>query len=124
MAVPDTAKIFRQSMDPTDVLDFYIGLSKGEDDDDLQTTENVTGFTLVLPAESVAAGLQIVSEGRYVTRYENQVFAFWLRTNAAAQINAIFDGTGLNLPVVVTYTTDFDPPRTIQRTVVVNVRNQ
>ena len=122
MAIPSTARVFTQALDPSDILDFYLGLTSGDDGDDLQVGENVASFQLTLSAEAVAAGLILMDGGR--TRISANVLGFWLQANAAAQISAIFDGAGVQLPIVFTYTTDNTPPRTVQRTLVVIGRNQ
>lgn len=122
MAIPTTARVFTQHFDPSDILDFYLGLTEGDDEGDLQVGEKVDTFSLTLSPEAVAAGLILMGEGR--TRISGNVLGFWLQASTAAQVSSIFDGAGISLPIVFTYTTTNTPPRTIQRTLVVIGRNQ
>lgn len=123
--IPATATRFTdENLDPNDVLDFYIFLTRGAEGDGkafLYESEVVTSFSLILGAESVAAGLEIASSGRFKLRLGNDVVAFGLSVASSLRTSSIFNG-GLDLPLELKVTTDQE--RTRRRTAVIRVVNQ
>lgn len=108
MALPALAPTFARRMDPRDKMDIYPVLTRGEAlRDILQPGEEVVDFTIGLPAESVAAGLQL-GEGDKKPRYADLVFYAQLSVIPAMQGAAIFAGNGLVLPVEITFSTNMD----------------
>jgi len=124
MAIPLLAQTFRRRMDPRDTLDLYVQLSQGETlRDVLQAGETVTNFNVVLPPESYAAGLRLISEGEFAPRYDARVFAFLVYIDLPKQASPLFDGTGFLAPVELTFATNLSD-REKQYTVVVRVVNK
>lgn len=123
--IPATATRFTdENLDPNDVLDFYIVLTRGAEGDGkafLYESESVTSFSLILGAESVAAGLQIASTGPFQLRLGNDVIGFGLSVLSAMRTSPIFD-TGLDMPLELKVTTDQN--RTRRRTLVIKGINQ
>lgn len=129
MAIPPNAKAIAQPMDPSDVLDFSVTVTRGDPDDlpapFLLTGENVASFTLALSAEAIAAGLLLKSGGGYPPpTFADLVCTFWLAVDPAMQASAAFAAAGLTLAIELTVVTTSTPPRTKQRTLTVTVANQ
>lgn len=115
MAVPAEAKVFTETMDPTDIVDFEIDIAPI-----LETGEGVTTHTEAIPTESALLGLQIKTTGGYATSLTGTILRIWLGISSAEQANAAFVD-GVTLPIEITITTNSTPPRVKQRTVAVTV---
>lgn len=121
MAIPLTAFIWDDPMDPSDVVDFIVDCA----DPDLpllEAGETIASFTLTLPAESVALGLTIGTSTRAPAKINTDTaIKLWLSVDSGYIANAAFSGAGTSLPVEVTIVTSSTPSRTRQRTCVVKV---
>lgn len=121
MANPPSMRVFARKLDPSGRRDYYPVLTQGDGDDAmLQPDETVTSFTVALRPEATLAGLRLLS-GDMAPRYENRVFLFWVDIDPAKRGDALFDGTGVDLGVEVSYVTNLD--RADQFTVGVRVAN-
>lgn len=121
MAIPLTAFIWPDPMDPSDVVDFVIDCA----DPTLpllESGETIASFTLVLPSESVALGLTIGTAARAPVKINTDTaIRLWLSVDSGFISNSAFSGAGQSLPVEVTIVTTSSPSRTRQRTCVVKV---
>jgi hypothetical protein len=125
MTRPLNAKAFVAQADPADVLDWQITLSQGSTGlETLQPGESVASFTVALTAEAIAAGLQINTTSGYATLLVGNVITFWLSVTSGVQASTVFSGAGLAVGVEITITTNANPARVKQRTVVVTVAQQ
>lgn len=120
MAIPPTAKVFDDNLDPHEELDWKVYLSTVMEDGEAVA---VGTWTLEVLAEGTALGLTIMTgSGRdpelLVT---GQELLFWLTIDALFQDNAAFDAGGIDLPMRVTFQTDAVPARKRQRTFLVHV---
>ena len=115
MATPDTAKIFEETLDPYDVLDFEVDVAPL-----LEVGEGVASYELSLPTESTLLGLEILTTDGYVTTMESNIIRFYVGIELAEQANPAFVA-GATLPIEVNVTTNSVPPRKKQRTVAVTV---
>jgi hypothetical protein len=115
MAIPEEAKVFLESLDPTDILDFQIDLAPI-----LEIGEGITSCTATLPTESVLLGLEIKTTAGYATTLTGTILRIWLGIIPAEQANSAFVA-GVTLPIIITVTTNATPPRVKQRTVAVKV---
>lgn len=119
MAFPLNAKKFSMALDTSDVLDFIIGFNSF-----LQANEEIVSFTLVLSDEAIADGIILMnSAGRAPSILNLTQIKFWLTVNAGNQEDAKFM-EGVDYALTVTITTNSNPSRTLQRTVIVTVRQQ
>lgn len=102
------AKIWEESMDPSDEVNFEVDLSP-----QLIEGESVATFTLDLPAESLLYGLTLGTTTReaFLT---GDILTIWL-TLTEDPIDLV------TLPIEITFVTDSVPSRTKQRTVAVKV---
>ena len=123
MAIPSTAKVFTQSLDPHELLDFQIVLSDlledGEIVDDME-------WTLEVLVEGAALGLTIMegSARDPVLEVGGEKVTFWLTVDDSYKANAAFDGAGTKLPLRITARTTASPYRLRQRTFQVTVVQQ
>ncbi len=125
MPTPPNAIALTQPMDPSDLIDYSLTLSQGDDAKSLLATgESVASYTLELTTEAMAAGLQIQSGNGYDTTLSGLSLKFWLAVDPAVTSNATFDGAGLTLGIELTVITDAPTPRRRQRTITVQVANQ
>lgn len=114
MVFPKSTKIWKETMDPYDKVDFKVNLTPV-----LGTTENVTSFTVVPLPEAELYGLT-VGTGSYAPNIIDKFLTIWLFIAPAFQADVAFV-KGLTLPIEVSITTDSTPPRKKQRTVAVKV---
>lgn len=123
MAIPLTAVVFTQAMDPTDIVDFSLSISQGATSlEILADGENVASFTLEPRAETIAAGVEILTGGGYVTSMVSNFLIFWLNIpDPAERLSTLFDGTSNPFGFELTIVTDHSPPRRYQRTLVVRI---
>jgi hypothetical protein len=125
MTLPLNAKAFTAQMDPADVLDWQVTLSQGSTGlEILQVGESVANFTVALTAEAIAAGLQINTTSGYSTLLVGNVISFWISITSGSQGSAAFTGAGLTIGIEISITTNANPARVKQRTVVVTVAQQ
>ena len=125
MTLPLNAKSFVSAMDSADVLDWQVTLSQGSTGlETLQPGESVASFTVALTAEAIAAGLQINTTSGYATLLVGNVITFWLSVTSGSLANAAFLGAGTGFGIEITITTNANPARVKQRTVVVTVAQQ
>ena len=129
MTIPANASSFEYVLDPADVQDFTIQLTRGGDATDmLRTGEKVASYVLAPSAESVAAGLQILSTLGYQTKLledgqEVCEVHFWATIDPAKRQSALFNSAPI-LGVELTTTTDNVPPRVKHRTYGLKVAGQ
>lgn len=120
MAIPTTAQVFAEALDPDEVLDFKFDCSGL-----LETGETVDAavWTLEVLAEGTALGLTIMTGGGRDPLLDDgdTSINFWLEIDTAFKTNAAFDGAGTSLPLRVTMQTTSSPSRTRQRTALVKV---
>lgn len=115
MAIPPTALVWEEPMDPYDVVDYTIDTTPL-----LSDLEDVASYTVVPLAESELLGLE-VGTAEYAPSITDNVILVWLQVDPAFQANPAFSGAGQTLPLEVSITTNSSPPRKRQRTVVVKV---
>jgi len=115
MAIPLTAAVWEETMDPCDFVDYGV-----EYRDLLQDDEEVTRFTVSLLTESTLLGLQL-GTGPHAPKIDDEMVTIWLSVDPAKQEDAVYQGTGVNLPIEFTFFTNSQPERRRQRTAVVRV---
>jgi hypothetical protein len=118
MAIPTTALVWPESMDPYDVVDYSIDCKAILDEG-----ENVAGYTITPYAEAALLGLS-TGTGNYATSISGSIITVWLQIAANKQEDAAFDGNGASLPLSLSITTSSTPPRKKQRTLVVRVQQR
>lgn len=109
MAIPPTAVVWTESMDPSDVLDFSINAASL-----LESGESISSYTVIAGPESVLLGLTVGS-----TNLAGNVIYVWLSVEASKQNDNAFLGAGATLPIEITVNTNRS--RKWQRTAVVKV---
>ncbi len=115
MTIPVGTKVFAESMDPFDIVDFQVDLQ-----DLLEQGENIATAVLTLPTESSLLGLTINTSGGYSTTLISKTLKFYLSVTDSEQSNAVFSA-GVILPIEVRVVTDSIPARKKQRTIAVQV---
>lgn len=116
MAIPTSALVWDDPMDPSDIVDYVVDFASI-----LDTGEAIASFTVVAPSDSTLLGLTIPSTGAYVPVQTGTQIRIWVQIDAGQISNSAFSGTGATLPIEVTVTTNSVPPRKRQRTLVVKV---
>lgn len=135
MAVPALATPFPAAAqaDPRDEIEYIIS-AEGL----LEADEEIADYELLLPAESVALGIEIMEGGGRdhallpetelddgTTLRANTAVQVWLTVAEANRADSIFYGSsGASAPVEVTIVTTSVPARTRQRTVLLKVVQQ
>jgi len=129
MPIPATAIVFKETMDPADVLEWKIPLSRGPAGEEptpfLYADEDVASFTLSPTTDAIAAGLIVKSgSGGYpAPTLVGLDLTFWTSIDAALQGAAMF-AAGVDLALELTVTTSSTPPRRKQRTYVIKGINR
>jgi hypothetical protein len=118
MAIPPTAAKFARVLDPHEELDWMAPCSPL-----LELGEQIDSFEVVVLPEAAALGLTIMSgSGRDIALAENDTgIVMWLTIDDAFVGDAAFEGAGTALGMEVTIVTNSTPPRTRNRTFVVQV---
>jgi hypothetical protein len=125
MANPQGAATFSYIMDPSDVVDFAVQLSRGSDPADaLQAGEDVASYVLEASETALSAGLIVHSSAPRAPAYGDLTVGFWLSVEPSLQTAAMFDNGGVVVGVRLTVVTTASPPRTKQMTFLLNVRNK
>ena len=114
MPLPVGTKVWKETMDPYDKVDYKVDLTKI-----VLTTEEVVSFTVTPLTESQLYGLT-VGTGAYASTIVAKQLTVWLSIASQFQNDPVFK-KGLTLPLELTIVTDSTPPRTKQRTVAVKV---
>lgn len=118
MAIPATALVWAESMDPYDVVDYAVDCTAILDEG-----ENIASYTVVPYAESTLLGLT-TGTGAYATSLSGKILTIWLSVQAAKQEDPAFLGAGTSLPISLSITTSSTPARKKQRTLVVKVQQR
>lgn len=133
MTIPPTAFYSREVMDPKEVLDWVLNVGPTSAHPLLEPGEAIESWTLVLSAESVAAGLSIMSGGSREAHPligaeaaaaglpDNTAIKLWLQIADGYQLDPMFSGSGTALSMELTIVTNSVPSRTRQRTYVVRI---
>ena len=114
MAIPAATKIWAETMDPYDLVDYKIDLSPL-----LTTGEGINSVVVSVPASSALYGLTVGSTSRAPVLTGTDL-TVWLSIDSAFQAEPKFI-KGLTLSIEVTITTDSTPSRRKQRSVAVKV---
>lgn len=122
MTFPASAAAFDVVMDPNEVLDFKLNAGGLLESGEVIATGT---WTLELLPEAIALGLTIMTGGGLdpALLADNRTIYFWLNVDALFVGNAAYDD-GVSLPLRITFQSDALPPRTRQRTFVVNLVSQ
>lgn len=119
MATPPTAIIWPDTMDPAEELDWIADLSTM-----LEAGEGAEpNYTIELSPEAIDAGLLIMTgAGRdHHLVDEARGILVWLAVEPGSQTDPMFDGTGTQFPIEVTFHTNSVPSRKRQRTYVLRI---
>lgn len=117
MSLPKNAPIFDYVADPSDEVEYYLAVTRGEDEACLlRPDEDIADWKVERGAVAVAAGLQIGTGAREPVR-DGLVIMFWTTIAPASRALSIFDGDGIDLPIEATIVTTSTPARTKQVTV-------
>jgi len=115
MAIPASALVWDEPMDPSDLVDYVVDCAPFLDDGEV-----IASFTLANYSEANLLGLQI-GTGSYAPQIVTGTkIRMWFSIDTTYQANAAFD-VGVNLPVFLNITTTSIPARKRQRTLVVKV---
>ena len=116
MTFPISTKVWAETMDPYDVVDYKVDLSPL-----LATGEAIASFTVLTLTESDLLGLTVgTSTYAPVLDAATNNITIWLSIAAGFQANAAFV-LGMTLPIEISIITDSSPSRRKQRTVAVKV---
>lgn len=110
MALPASVKVWKETMDPYDLVDFKVNLATL-----VAENEEIASFTVTTNGYGLTIGTGIYSP----TVIAKQL-TIWLSIDPAFQNDPKFL-KGITIPLEVTITTDSTPPRRKQRTVAVKV---
>lgn len=125
MPIPPNAHSLGPAMDPADVVDYELELGPdGGSDALLEDGEQVDDWTLTLSAEAVALGLTLGTGDYAPVQPTPTSFRFWFSVDAMLQDDSAFDSAGSSLAMELTIETDSMPPRTRQRTLILQVAQQ
>ena len=129
MAIPPTATALSQPLDPADIDDYLLTVTKAGIDTTafpmLEANEGIASFTLALAADAIAVGLTIRTSGEYPPPTLNGLdVKFWLSVDASLQGATIFDAAGITVAMELTIITTSTPPRKRQKTATVRIANQ
>ena len=119
MAIPPTAAKFRDSLDPHEILEWVAPCSTLLESDE-QIEED---YELAVLAEGAALGLTIMEgdDRDHKRTNENRDIELWLTIDDAFKGNAAFDGSGVNLPLEISFWTSSTPPRRRNRIFLIQV---
>jgi hypothetical protein len=109
MAIPPTAIVWPESLDPSDILDFSINCAAL-----LESDETVDTFTAIAGPEAALFGLTITN-----TALDSNIISMWLAIAPEKISDTAFLNAGTLLPVEITINTDSG--RRWQRTAVIRV---
>jgi hypothetical protein len=118
MAIPSTAPVAAQPMDPYDLIEYAIDCSNL-----LASGENISTWTVTALPETTLLGLQIQTTAGYAASLSGKIITIWLNVITAEQGNPAFT-TGVVLPFELSFTTSNNPARKKQRTFGVRVVQQ
>lgn len=122
MAIPPKAYRWSQAMDPADRVEFIVEM--GGADALLEPEEEVDELTLTLLPEAVLLGLTIETDAYAMVQPTPSSLKIWFTIDPAYRSSSEFDGDGVSLPMELTVVTTSNPPRTRQRTLVLQVAQQ
>jgi hypothetical protein len=133
MILPPETKVFQESLDPRDLNSFGVslkGVAVASDDPLYITTgildaaEEVADITIVPLAEATAKGLRVATDDYTLFQPTPTTAVFFLQIADAEQDNERFTGEGELLGVLLTVMTNSTPPRIVNRTLGVQVRQK
>lgn len=116
MAIPSTAVVLPKTLDPSDIKDVKLNIAPA-----LEAGEGIASYDLVLSAEAIAAGMEILSGGGrdpVLTANDTQII-IWPAIDPGEALNPIFADAGVRLAVEATIVTNSFPTRTDQQTFVI-----
>jgi len=116
MAIPPTALVWSEPMDPSDVIDYVVDCTSLLDEG-----EFVSSYTVVPYSEATLLGLTIGTGAQAPALISGTKIRVWLSVSASYVDNAAFSGSGATLPIQLTINTSSSPSRRKQRTLVVKV---
>lgn len=110
-------------LDPQAEKDFVADLAN-----QLETGEGISTFALT-PVEVVVGDstliLTVMAGDNAASKINtNTAIRMWLTVGDSIDDLTVFNGDGVVLPLLITYTTDSTPPRTDQLTLGIRVRNK
>lgn len=118
MAIPSTAPVALQSMDPYDLVDYKIELGNL-----LEAGETISTWSVTALPETTLLGLQIQTGAGYAAALNGTDITIWLNVILAEQSNPAFTA-GVVLPFEVSFTTSNAPNRKKQRSFGIKVVQQ
>ena len=118
MPLPSEVTVWSESIDPRDIRPFAFDLSTF-----LNPGEDVSVYDIVLLAESILAGLEL-GVGQYAHAKTGNLIIFYPLISVGMQEDLQFYGSGVRLPIVLNITTNSTPPRRLQRTYAVEVKQR
>lgn len=119
MAIPATALVWPEPMDPSDIVDYAVDLTTL-----LDTNEGIASYSVILLSEAELLGLVIGTGSRSPQLIEGTKLRIWFSILQDYQQNAAFSGQGASLPIQITIDTTSSPARRKQRTLVVKVQQR
>lgn len=114
MAFPATTKVWEESMDPYDVVDYKVDLNPLLSED-----ESIVSYTVEPLTESELYGLDIGTSA-YASELNLGELTIWLSIASDHQADVVF-ANGITLPIEISIITNSAPARKRQRTVAVRV---
>ncbi len=116
MALAESAEPFTETIDPSDLVPFFLSLAPM-----IPEGAAITALAIAPALESAAIGLEIAEGDRAAFQPDGESLIFWPQIDAAYRTLADWQGAGKMVGVEVTITTDTDPPEQIQRSVKIKV---
>ncbi len=127
MPIPEKAVRIPQPLDPSDVENFTLTISKAglhpAKFPILDAGEDVADYDLALQAEAIALGVRIKNEAPHFTYISGQLLNFTLYVVPEKRALAVFN-KGVEIGLELTVRTDADAWREKQRTVAIMVKQQ
>lgn len=118
MPQPKDITVWKEALDPRDRKPYTIDCKKF-----LGPGENIISHSVIVPAESVLAGL-VIDVAPYVNTVADGIITIWPQIADAKQEALEFYGDGLLLPITLTIESDSSPAKRLQRTYAVRVQQR
>ncbi len=123
MGLPRDPQIFGYAPDPGDMLDYGISIAGLLADGEALVPGSAT---VTLSADAAGLGLVLSSDPARAPglAIDGATYVFWLGVDVSRQADSSFTGFGVEVSVVLRFSTNAVPPRSFEREAFINVRNR
>ena len=119
MPLPKDAAKFAEPLDPSDVLPFLVDLTTM-----LPPGQGVSAITVEPSLESAALGLQVGTGAMAPSQPQPVEVVFWPLVTDNKKTSNSWQNDGTDVALEITVVTDANPPQTLQRSVILTVRER